>query len=145
MMIFVVMVGAVGCGGETLGLLQITIRLETPAGVSRACADIGAEQVELTFFAELGDVVPQDKATADCEATAAGWAMVGLALKAGSYHKVVLRFITSTGTTARVCTPQGREDAVLEQTDVTVEAGVLEKLDFVLVGDSLPCAEYKHL
>jgi len=140
-LVCVVMAGAVGCGGESLGVLQVTIRLETTTGISGACANIDAKQVELTFFAESGDVVPHDVATADCEATAAGRAMVGIAVTARSYHRVVLRFVTPTGSTARICTTVGREDAVLEQTDVKVEAGVLGKLDFVLVGDSGPCAE----
>jgi hypothetical protein len=140
-MVFVVIAAAVGCGGERLGALQVTIRLETPTGMSRACADFGAEQVELRFFANPGDVVPYDVATTDCEATAAGWTMVGLAVTARSYHKVVLRFVTSTGDTVSVCTPQGRVDAVLEQTDLEVEPGVVGKLDFLLVGESGPCAE----
>lgn len=138
---FVAMTVGAGCGGETLGALQVTIRLETPDGVSKACADLGADQVELALFAELGDVVPYDFVTADCEATAAGWAVFGLAVTARTYHRVVLRFVTSTGSTVGVCGPEGRTDALLERTDVRVEAGVLGRLDFVLVGDSLPCAE----
>lgn len=139
--VMVVMVGAVACGGERLAVLQVTIRLETSSGVSRACEEYGADLVELTFFADSEDVVPHDVVTADCEATAAGRAMVGLRVTARTYHKVVLRFVSSTGNTVGVCTPAGRIDAVLEQTDVKVETGVLGKLDFLLVGDTLPCAE----
>lgn len=138
---FVVMNGLAGCGGETLGTLQVTIRLETPAGVSLSCDDLGADQVELSFFAESGDLVPHDLATVDCEATSAGWSMFGLAVTARSYHRVVLRFITLSGGTVRICTSEGRVDAVLEHTDVKVEAGVLGKLDFLLIGHSPPCAE----
>jgi hypothetical protein len=140
-MVIVVMVGAIACGGERLGVLQVNIRLETPSGISRACVDYGADQVELTFFADSEDLVPHDVVTADCEATAAGWAMVGLRVTAQTYHRVALRFVSSTGNTVGVCTPAGRMDAVLEQTDVKVESGVLGKLDFLLVGDTLPCAE----
>jgi len=140
-LLFVVIAVGAGCGGETLGALRVTIRLQTPAGVSRSCVDLGAERVELALFAEPGDVVPHDLATVDCDATASGWAVFGLAVTARTYHRVVMRFITSTGTTVGVCGPEGRMDAELEQNDIRVEAGVLGRLDFLLVGDSQPCAE----
>lgn len=140
-MAFVVITPGVGCGGENLGTLQVTVRLETPSGVSRACSDIGADKLELTFFADAGDLVPHDVATVGCEATPSGWATFGLALTARNYHKVVLRFLTETGSVVRVCDDVGRIDAVLEQDDVMVEAGVLRNVDFILVGDSQPCAE----
>jgi hypothetical protein len=144
-MVIVAMAAGAGCGGETLGALQVTIRLETPTGLSRSCDDFAADLLELVFYAEPGDLVPHDVATVDCGATAAGRATFGLAVTARLYHRVVLRFITSAGDTARVCGPEGRVDAVLEQTDVQVTAGVLVKLDYVLVGESLPCAAQETL
>lgn len=141
LVLMIVMLSAGGCGGDTLGRLQVTIHLESASGISRACADLGADTLELSFFAETGDVVPHDIATVDCEATPTGWATFALAVTAQTYTRVVLRFVTSTGTTVRVCDDTGRVDAVLEQTDVKVEAGVLGSLDFVLVGDSQPCSE----
>lgn len=140
-MVIVVMTLGVGCGGENLGTLQVTIRLETVLGVSRGCSDIGADKLELTFFADSGDLVAHDVITVVCEATGSGWATYGLLLTARNYHKVVLRFLTATGSVVRVCGDVGRIDAVLEQDDVMVEAGMLRTLDFVLVGDSQPCAE----
>ncbi len=133
------MLTASACGGDSLGTLSVTVRLETETGESRACADFGANQLELTFYRQSGDQVPYDVATVDCEAAAAGRAVFALALTAQTYDRVVLRFITETGDTARICTDQGRVEAVLERTEVGVEAGVLRTLDFVLVGESLPC------
>lgn len=135
----VMMAGQVGCGGETLGALQVTVRLQTLDGTALACDDLGAEKLELALFAKTSDQVPQDLALVDCEANASGQAMFGLAVAAQSYQRAVLRFVTSMGETVRICTTEGRVDAVLEQDEVHVEGGEVGTVAFALVGDTLPC------
>ena len=138
-MTFVMIVGQVGCAQETLGALEVTVRLQSPDGASLACVDLGAEQLELSLYAKSGDQVPQDQAVVDCEANDAGWAMFGLTVAAQSYQRVVLRFLTSSGDTVRICTSEGRVDAVLEQNEVRVGAGEVGSVAFELVGDTQPC------
>jgi hypothetical protein len=140
-MIAVGMVGAGACGGEDLGTLQVMLRLESPNGGARSCADFGAQAVELSFYADPGDLVPLDRATVDCEATAAGRATFALSVAAQSYHRVVLRLVTEVGDTVRICGAEGRQDAVLEVLQVSVSTAVIETLSYLIVGDALPCAE----
>jgi hypothetical protein len=135
------MLGAGACGGEELGTLQVMLRLESPGGGARSCADFGAQAVELSFFADPGDLVPLDQATVGCEATATGRATFALTLAAQSYHRVVLRLVTEGGDTVRICGVEGRQDAVLEGLHVSVSTVVIETLSFLIVGDALPCAE----
>lgn len=138
-MMHVVMSGQAGCGKETLGALEVTVRLQTPDGASLACADLGAEQLELALYAESGDQIPQDLALVDCEADDAGRAMFGLTVAAQSYQRVVLRFLTTAGDTVSICTSEGRVDAVLEQNEVQVGASEVASVAFMLEGDTLPC------
>ena len=129
------------CAGEERGTVQVSYRLQQQSGFAQSCADLGAESLELAFFEKEGDTVPYDAATFPCEAVASGRGSLALVVAAGHYAAVELRLLTSSGNNAYICTADGRVPAVIVQRDIEVRRDVLCNVEFLVIGDSTPCAE----